>query len=447
MLEMRRSKRLPLLSLVAVIAVGLIHPADTSGQSNPVGLGLGANFFPILPWDAQHGWKEPFVDRKQGLASIAECNFTVAGFVQPRDLPLCEKLGLKAFIAPPPDGPPWARPWRTLTDDEIGTHIRKMIDHAGDSPAILGYFLMDEPGTPFFPALSKAVAAIKKHAPGKLAYINLLPGYATLGAPDRSQLGASSFTEYLERFVTEVKPQFISYDNYMVQYSDDLRSPPRTASYFNDLLTVRRVALQHGLPFWNIVSSNQIRPWTPIPSPSNLMLQAYTTLAAGGRGVSWYTFYSGVRGPGYGYAPIDGDGNRTESFQYLQWVNRQIRTVGPMMNRLKSIGVCFSNPLLVEGLPTLPGKLVKGVEARASIKPPSETRPPVMVGEFASQDGGDYVMLVNLSLQQSAHILVQTQKEYKDKRVFSAVDGRWIPLDEAKGHWLVAGQGVLLKLE
>ena len=36
---------------------------------------------------------------------------------------------------------------------------------------------------------------------GKLAHINLYPNYATLGAPDRSQLGAPTYTEYLERFV------------------------------------------------------------------------------------------------------------------------------------------------------------------------------------------------------------------------------------------------------
>ena len=172
---------------------------------------------------------------------------------------------------------------------------------AGKSPAIKGYFIMDEPGVADFPALGKAVAAVKKYAPGKLAYINLFPNYATLGAPDMSQLGTSNYTEYLERFVAEVKPQVISYDNYMVQFSDDLKNTGKAASYYHNLLEVRRVAQKHQLPCLNIVSANQIRPHTPIPSPANLQFQAYTTLAAGYRGVTWYNYY----GPGYKYTPID----------------------------------------------------------------------------------------------------------------------------------------------
>jgi hypothetical protein len=155
---------------------------------------------------------------------------------------------------------------------------------------VLGCFIRDEPGALEFPYLAKLVAAVKRHDPGKLAYINLFPGYATLGARDTSQLQAETFTEYLERYVAQVKPQFISYDNYMVEYSQDLRDRVKAASYFRDLLEVRRVAMKHHLPFWNVVSSNQIRPFTTPPSPANLLLQAWTTLAAGGRGVSWFKY-------------------------------------------------------------------------------------------------------------------------------------------------------------
>src|SRR6478672_10716499 len=59
-------------------------------------------FFPILPWDPYHGWKKPGIERGQesGLESIAECNFNMAGFVQPKDLRLCKKLGLGAIVVP-----------------------------------------------------------------------------------------------------------------------------------------------------------------------------------------------------------------------------------------------------------------------------------------------------------------------------------------------------------
>ena len=248
------------------------------------------DFFPILPWDPYHGWSKPFVEhRPNGLESIADCNFNMAGFVQPRDLRRCEKLHLGAIVLTGEADaitPAYRREWKKLSDEEIERRIKVIIQAAGKSPAIKGYYIMDEPGVVDFPALGKAVAAVKKHAPGKLAYINLFPDYATLGAPDRSQLGTSNYTEYLERFVAEVNPQVISYDNYMVQYSDDLKDTAKAASYYHNLLEVRRVAQKHQLPCLNIVSINQIRPPAPIPSPANLQFQAYTTLAAGYRGVT-----------------------------------------------------------------------------------------------------------------------------------------------------------------
>ncbi len=427
---------------------------DVGQSTQPAGsfvgspAGFGADFFPILPWSPVHGWRPPHGSPKYGVESMAECSFTVAGFARSEDLPLCERLGLAAIMAPPDDEIPWKRPWRTLADQEIDARVRAIVDWAGKSPAVMGYFIMDEPGTRDFAALAKAVAAVRKHAPGKLAYINLFPGYATIGAPDKSQLGAASFTEYLERYVAEVKPQFISYDNYMVQMADDLLDGKKTANYFNDLLEVRRVAMKHGLPFWNIVSSNQIRKYTTIPSPANMMLQAYTTLAAGGRGVSWYNYYGGSGSkPGYAYAPIDHTGNKTETWGYLRMVNHQIRTLGPIMNRLKSTGVFFSGPALVESLPLLPGRIVREVQAKASPRGFAAAALPVMVGEFQDTAGVDHLMVVNLSLERSANVRVQTHKAYAVKQVFSAQDGHTVPLDEENGLWLTAGQGALIRAE
>ena len=300
----------PFLLFFAIGLVSLRHACWRRNPGHSSGNPAVRAFARPVPHSAVgclHGWKPPFRDPKHGLESIADCNFTFAGFVSPQDLPLCEKLGLAAIMAPTKGDEPWFGKWREMSDEEIDQTVKEMVEKAGDSKAVLGYFIMDEPGAPAFPALAKAVAAVKKYAPGKLAYINLFPSYATVGAPDKSQLGTATYTEYLERFVNEVQPQILSYDNYMVQYSDDLVDTQKAAIYYADLLEIRRVAQKYGLPFWNIVSCNQIRKQTTIPSPANLAFQAYTTLAAGGRGVSWYKYYQ----DGYAYAPIDDSGEKT----------------------------------------------------------------------------------------------------------------------------------------
>jgi len=403
---------------------------------------LPAEFFPILTWDKLRGWKPPHRDPASSLPGIAECNFTIAGFVNAEDLPLCEKLGLLAIVPPEDNAPATGGRWAKLSDEEIERKVKAMVEKTGNSKAVLGYFIVDEPGAAAFPTLAKVVAAVKRHAPGKLAYVNLYPSYATVGAPDKSQLGTASYTEYLERFVTEVKPQLLSYDNYMVQYSDDLQGA-KAATYYADLLEVRRVGLKYGLPFWNVVSGNQIRKYTTIPSPANLAFQAYTTLAAGGRGISWFKYYQDA----YRYAPVDNSGGKTLTWRYLQAVNRQVRTLGPIMNRLRSTGVFFSSPPPVPSLPLLPGRVVRHVQSKASPRGLSPLEPPVMVGEFAGPDGADYVMIVNLSLERSANVKLETVRPYKSKLVFSAEDARLAPLDEENGLWLIAGHGALVKLQ
>jgi hypothetical protein len=295
----------------------------------------------------------------------------------------------------------------------------------------MGYFITDEPGVGEFPALAKAVAVVKKYAPGKLAYINLFPDYATIGAPDHSQLGTSNYRDYLERFVNEVHPQAVSYDNYMVQLSDDLQEPAQAASYYRNLLEIRRVAQAHQLPFLNIVCANQIRPRIPVPSPANLAFQAYTTLAAGYRGVTWYDYY----GPGYKYTAIDSSGNRSLTWAYLQGVNAQIKTLAPILCRLNSTGVFFNAPAPVENLPLLPGRLVEAV-----------TGGRVMVGEFKQPQGDDFFMLVNLSLEASARLTVKTRQPQQRIEQISAADGSRTVCDPEKGIWLTAGQGLLLQV-
>jgi hypothetical protein len=177
----------------------------------------------------------------------------MAGFVSPQDLPACEQLGLAAIMFND-ELPGAAYRWVDRSADEIDDIIHRWVDKVGTSPAVYGYYIVDEPGSQDFHALGLAVAALKKYAPEKQAYINLFPNYASMGAPGESQLGTTTYEEHLERFVTEVKPPFISYDSYQVQYSHDMRELDKAFSYYQNLLQVRSVAQKHDLPFWQIVS-------------------------------------------------------------------------------------------------------------------------------------------------------------------------------------------------
>lgn len=373
------------------------------------------------------------VNQQKALRGMADCHFTVANCADPQDLSLCERLGLAVVVSKGPhlEG----KDWMKMSDEEIDSYVKDLVKKGGNSKAIIGYHICDEPSSVAFPALAKAVAAVKKYAPGKFAYINLYPSYATLWTMDkvRSQLGTKTYTEYLEKFVTEVKPQLISYDNYMVQFSMDMKRDTQAVKYYTNLAEVRRIALKYNLPFYNIVSSNQIRPYTTIPSMANLLFQAYTTLAAGARGVKWYTYHYG----GYGYAPLDKNEDRTLTWRYLEEVNRQVSILGPIISRLKSTGLYFTSPAPEQSLPVLPGTWAEKVTSEA----------PMMVGEFKGDDGTNYVMVVNLSLERSAKFDLQTKIPSEEMYIVTVGEDTH-PLERIShknGVWLPAGQGVLIK--
>ena len=191
-------------------------------------------------------------------------------------MPQCKRLGLLAIITPKAgQGPSKKRQWPKLSDAEVDTYVKSLVGDTANDPTVLGYFILDEPVTRDFAALAKAVAAVKKYALGKLAYINLFPTSV------KGRLGTKSYEQYLERFIQEVKPQLISYDNYTVMHSDDMQNAKAISGYYRNLLQIRAAALKHKLPYWNIVCSQEIRPKTTVPTPANLALQAYTSLAGG----------------------------------------------------------------------------------------------------------------------------------------------------------------------
>jgi hypothetical protein len=380
------------------------------------------NLFPIMPWEIQQE-KQAFLDEPgHGILSLRACGFDTVAFVRPDQLATVEKAGMQAIVGRQSD---LAVSWRRMSDRAIVERVRRLVEESGRHDALVGYFIADEPSATDFPALAKAVAAVKKLAPGKLAYINLHPNYAS-----RSQLGTRDYAAYLERYVAQVKPQFISYDNYSVQYSLDLTNRIRAAKYYTNLLQVREIATKHGLPFWNAVSSNRIRPFTTVPSPANLRFQAYTTLASGARGLTWFTYYAGQ----YAHAPIDGDGNRTATWSYLRNVNAQVNTLRPILIRLHSTGVYFTAPPPVAGLRPLPGKLIEAIASPT----------PLMVGEFAGARGEKFAMVVNLSLKRGAKVLVKANAS--SVKWVSPVDRSLGPLARDGSLWLPAGQGALLQL-
>ena len=266
---------------------------------------------------------------------------------------------------------------------------------------------------------------MRKEAPGKLPYINLFPLYVPASVYPAAN---RTYEGYLEEFATVVKPDFISYDNYSLIDDGSLRD-----GYFQNLELVRAAALRHNLPFWNIVLGNSHFHYAE-PTPATLRFQAYTTLAYGARGLSYFTYYTSTTG-NYRLAPVDQFGNRTPTWDAMRQVNFQVRMLAPTYVRLKSVNVFHHPdvPTSCTGIAT--SRFVQSVSGDGSY----------LVGEFKGSEGDAYAMVVNKNYHRSANF----EAKFKGAgavQIVNAYTGKEVEF-AGENNWLAPGQGMLLHLK
>src|SRR3954464_5722208 len=86
------------------------------------------NFFPIMPWNTAPN--DPAV-----LKRIKECGFTVAGFVPPSGLDLCEQAGLKAIVS---DARTSGYDWANVDEAAARQRVESLVAEVGKHPAVFG---------------------------------------------------------------------------------------------------------------------------------------------------------------------------------------------------------------------------------------------------------------------------------------------------------------------
>ena len=314
-------------------------------------------------------WVAPQTDENLDAryAEIAAANFTFviglcgAGSPAPvaTQLALCAKHGLKALI-PANDTPP---------------------DQLPDAPALWGYTLVDEPNTSQFPDLGRKVAALRQARPGKLAYINLFPNYASA-----EQMGVPTYAEYVSRFVAQAHPDVLSMDHYPIFRPDrDGRD-----GYCRNLEVMRRSALEAGIPFWNFFNTMPYGPHTD-PTEAQLRWQIFTSLAHGAKGVMYFCYWT-PRGDEFpnGGAILTADGRRTRHYEEAKRINAGLKNLGPTQMQLTGLGVRRVSP--------------KGTPSDALAGSPIRTlsEGDYLIGVLRNTDGRRAVWLCNYDITYSA---------------------------------------------
>jgi hypothetical protein len=248
-----------------------------------------------------------------------------------------------------------------LDDAAKRKELDELIARVKDHPALEAYYLTDEPGAGAFAGLGRLVTYLREHDPQHLAYINLFPTYANeqqLGvsadAADRARVGYPQnfagvgtddktvlrYREHLKRFVETVKPGLISYDHYHFLKPDKDGELVDGKQYFLNLGLIRLAAIENNLPFLNIIQANTIEKTWRLPNAEELRFLVFTTMAYGGRGISYFTYW----GPS-AYNGLYQDGNPAPLLRPVAALNREIQAFGPALMQLNSQVVYHTGPL------------------------------------------------------------------------------------------------------
>jgi hypothetical protein len=394
--------------LIALSVVAWSPGTPVAGAAEP--------FFPIMAWN--HVPNDP-----AQLKRMRECGLTVAGFAAPGQLDAVHAAGMKAIVS---DARVGSYDWTKVDEKKARENVASLVKEVNDHPAVIGYYLRDEPPASMFGGLATVASAVRELAPGKWPYINLFPL-----AAEPWQLETKDYDEYVDKFIAACKPTTLSYDHYAI-FDDGSLGP----KYFRNLEVMRAAAIKHGLPFWNIVLANSHFRFRA-PGAAEFHFHAYTTLAYGGRGLAYFTYFAPKVG-NYRMAPVDQFDHETPTWGHMQTINLEIAKLAPTILKLRSDDV-YHFGTLPEGTHAPTEKnLLTGI---------ANDENQFMAADFTHEaDGSRWAMIVNRDMKGSYVVWPKFRTPPKRVQKLSPYTGDLVAYD-GEQVWLHPGGGVLLKLE
>lgn len=410
------------LSVVLSMLLLVSAAIPTGAQNFPKPPDMPPSEFALMAWDQSPS--DP-----QQLDLMRKAGLNISGFCSPDQLDAVHAAKMACFVSDPrANSYKWTEmPDQMAVQQEIDSLVKEVRNH----PAALGFFLYDEPEASLFPGLGQVERMLRKAMPGALPYVNLLPNYGTA-----ARMGAPTYEAYLQKFMKEVHPSILSYDDY------SLFNGKMLSRFYTNLGSIRRAALKAGIPFWNVVLSNTHFTYMD-PTSAGLRLQAYSTIAYGGRGIEYFTYYAPNVG-NYRLAPVDQFGHRTPTWYKLRNVNSQIRELAPWLSKLHSTGVYHSAPLPEGAKPIAESHLVKKILATTYQNPP--VQPEYLIGEFRDAAGHPFLMIVNKSLKYSFQYVIELKHAKKRLLQISPYTGQIAP-PGIESDWLAPGAGALFEIK
>jgi len=407
------------IGAVAVLSAGsgLTLAAATTAEQNPA--------FAIICFPGPPGSD----NRVEHYEAIRRANFNLVlpshrydDEQQLQMLDHCKATGLRGVVnvkrlAPPvADGPPAAN-WKEVIQSAAGRFAKH--------PALYGYMVCDEPSAGVFPQLGQVADEFRRVDPAHGICINLFPIYAAT-----EQLGVPTYEQYLDEFLSTVKPPALCYDHYPF-----MRHGKDRQDFFHNLEVARRACLKHETPLWIVVLSSW---WDHFRTPTEpeLRWQAYGALAYGIQGIAYFTYWPAK--DNYA-AVVDYAGVPQRMYEDIRRLNLELSVLGPQLAALRSIGVYHVGKDIPVGCQPLPDE--SWLNAPGNV--------PLALGLFESKDGGRYVLVMNRNCEQAESVTLRFPPNVTSVSLADPTTGRFSELRFQEHECRVtlpAGPGRLLAL-
>ncbi len=336
------------------------------------------------------GWHGPNHKRytPKAMASLAEGGLNATFSILDWDqmipaLDIAKDVGMRLVIRPT-DLDLWRKPG--VVDEAYLRRFGEFIAKVRNHPALLGYFIVDEPFADVIPDIARLHRAWQATDPEHLFYVN----YWTVGQTFHLARG---YEDLWERLLEEVPLEFISADGYPIQPVSEEdwaannklphyfpRHKARLMPHYFEMLDIQRAfARQYRKPMWGFTfAKGELAQET---AEGEMRFQLMTALAYGAKGLQWFSVEAGNM-------LINDDGSATENLRIAKGLNAVVRTWGPILQKLRSIGV-YHHPANLFYTRPLDNHMLGSQNDLCS------RGDPIVCGQFLDDAGMEYALLVN----------------------------------------------------
>jgi len=325
-----------------------------------------------------------------------------------------------------------------------GKELPKALADFRDHPAVFGFHVCDEPFRVSYKGAFQHSRRLKKAAPELHPFINLGPHEPG----NEDFLGFPTYADYVTATAEQGQVDFLCYDCYF-------QMRPGTSGwdlYFANLRLMREGSWRHGIPFWTTLLSVGHFDYR-CPNVDDLRWQFHTAICSGSTGVLWFFYYMRNPHSNYRFSPVDENWEKTQTYNDLRWIQNAFhKRYGDLFLRLVPTRVTFYPEPFGGGEVFSPNDLLVKVETE-------HRGSRLLIGEFADLQGRRYVMVVNNSTTDNAHVIL-TFRDRKTQVHSWDWEGREEegPAHPVRGHerrktgyvvgyWLAPGQELVQRVE